>query len=95
MLIKNIKIWVTKDTQKHDFLKKAHVSRFTTIHHLKAEIESFKMVCNTSLGLFLAETKESPICVPYTTFFSSHPISAGSSYSLAASFSEYFVNFIL
>ena len=29
---------------------------------MKAEIESFKMVCNTSLGLFLAETKESPIC---------------------------------
>ena len=62
MLLKNIVIWVTKETQKLEFSQKAHVSRFTAIHHLNAEIESFKMVCNTSLGLFLAKTKESPIC---------------------------------
>ena len=53
MLIKNIKIWVTKDTQKHDFLKKRmSPDLLLAIPHLKAEIESFKMVCNMPMGLF-------------------------------------------
>ena len=41
----------------YNTIEKAHVSRFTTIHHLKAEIESFKMVCNTSLGLFFGRNE--------------------------------------
>ena len=62
MLIKNIKIWVTKDTQKHDFLKKRLSPDLLLYTLSEAEIESFKMVCNMPMGLFFTETKESPIC---------------------------------
>ena len=65
MLIKNIKLSGHQRNTKTLFSQKAHVSWFTAIHHLKAEIKSFKMVCNMSLGLFLTETKELPICVPF------------------------------
>ena len=62
MLIKNIEFSGHQRNTKTQFSQKAHVSWFTAIHHLKAEIESFKMVCNMPLRLFLTETKESPKC---------------------------------
>ena len=64
MLIKNIEFSGHQKNTKTEFSQKAHVSSFTAIHHLKAEIKSFKMVCNMPLGLFLTETKGSPICAP-------------------------------
>ena len=61
MLIKNIEFSSHQRNTKTQFSQNAHVSWFIAIHHLKAEIESFKIVCNMPLELFLAETKESPI----------------------------------
>ena len=40
MLVKNIEFSGHQRNTKTEFSQKAHVSRFTAIHHLKAEIRS-------------------------------------------------------
>ena len=66
MLIKNIEIWVTKDTQKPDFLKKCMSLDLLLYTIWKLRLRASKWCATCLWDFFLTETKESPLYIQGT-----------------------------